>query len=56
MVQPMSKTIRYTLLSIRDLVVSFGPFILLAFTLLALAYWWLDPNPPKRVTLATGLA
>ena len=56
MVQPMSKTIRYTLLSIRDLVVSFGPFILLAFTLLALAYWWLDPNPPKRVTLATGPA
>lgn len=56
MVQPMSKTIRYTLLSIRDLVVSFGPFVLLAFTLLALAYWWLDPNPPKRVTLATGPA
>ena len=56
MVQPMSKTIRYTLLSIRDLVVSFGPFILLALTLLALAYWWLDPNPPKRVTLATGPA
>ena len=52
----MSKTIRYTLLSLRDLAVSFGPFILLAVTLLALAYWWLDPNPPKRVTLATGPA
>lgn len=56
MVQPMSKTIRYTLLSIRDLAISFGPFILLAVTLLALAYWWLNPNPPKRVTLATGPA
>ncbi len=56
MVQPMSKTIRYTLLSIRDLAISFGPFILLALTLLALAYWWLNPNPPKRVTLATGPA
>ena len=52
----MPKTIRYTLLSIRDLAVSVGPFILLAITLLALAYWWLDPNPPKRVTLATGPA
>ena len=52
----MSKTIRYTLLSIRDLAISFGPFILLAVALLALAYWWLDPNPPERVTLATGPA
>jgi TRAP-type uncharacterized transport system substrate-binding protein len=52
----MSKTIRYTLLSLRDLVVSAGPFVVLAATLLILAYWWLDPNPPKRVTLATGPA
>ena len=52
----MPKTIRYTLLSLRDLVVSIGPFILLAVTLLGLAYWWLDPNPPKHVTLATGPA
>ena len=52
----MSKTIRYTLLSIRDLAVSVGPFALLAIALLVLAYWWLDPNPPKRVTLATGPA
>ncbi|MGH8856795.1 MAG: TAXI family TRAP transporter solute-binding subunit [Polaromonas sp.] len=52
----MPKTIRYTLLSLRDLAVSVGPFVLLAVTLLVLAYWWLDPNPPKRVTLATGPA
>ena len=52
----MSKTIRYTLLSLRDLVVSAGPVIVLAILLLALAYWWLDPNPPKRVILATGPA
>ncbi len=56
MVQRMPKTIRYTLLSLRDLWVSAGPFILLAVALLVLAYWWLDPNPPKRVTLATGPA
>ena len=56
MVTSMSKTIRYTLLSLRDLAISVGPFLLLAVTLLALAYWWLDPNPPKRVILATGPA
>ena len=56
MVIGMSKTIRYTLLSLRDLAVSAGPFIVLAVTLLVLAYWWLDPNPPKRVVLATGPA
>ncbi len=52
----MPKTIRYTLLSLRDLWASAGPFIVLTITLLVLAYWWLDPNPPKRVTLATGPA
>ena len=52
----MPKAIRYTLLSIRDLVISVGPFVFVAIALLALAYWWLDPNPPKRVTLATGPA
>ena len=31
------------------------PFILLALGLLALAYWLLDPTPPKRVVLATGI-
>lgn len=52
----MTQSIRYTLLSLRDLQVSVGPFVLLAVALLALAYWWLDPNPPKHVTLATGPA
>ncbi len=52
----MPKTIRYTLLSLRDLAASVGPFVFLAVALLVLAYWWLDPNPPKRVTLATGPA
>ncbi|OGB31773.1 MAG: C4-dicarboxylate ABC transporter substrate-binding protein, partial [Burkholderiales bacterium RIFCSPLOWO2_02_FULL_66_35] len=33
-----------------------GPFALLTLALLALTYWWLDPNPPKRVVLATGPA
>ncbi len=52
----MPKAIRYTLLSIRDLAISAGPFVFLAVGLLVLAYWWLNPNPPRRVTLATGPA
>ena len=50
------RTLRFTLLSLRDLLVSAGPLVLLTLGLLALAYWWLDPNPPRRVTLATGPA
>lgn len=52
----MTKAIRYTLMSVRDLAISAGPFAFLAVALLVLAYWWLDPAPPKRVTLATGPA
>lgn len=52
----MPRTLRYTLASLRELIVSGGPFIFLTVGLLALAYWWLDPNPPRRVTLATGPA
>jgi TRAP transporter TAXI family solute receptor len=52
----MPSNFRYTLLSLRDLAVSIGPFVLLTLLLLALTYWWLDPNPPKRVVLATGPA
>src|SRR3954462_6805394 len=52
----MPQAIRYTLVSIRDLALSAGPVALVAVALLVLAYLWLDPNPPKRVTLATGPA
>jgi TRAP-type uncharacterized transport system substrate-binding protein len=52
----MPKAIRYTLVSIRDLAVSAGPFAFVAVALLVLAYVWLDPTPPRRVTLATGPA
>jgi len=52
----MPKVIRHTLLSIRELLIAAGPFAVLAVGLLVLAYLWLDPTPPKRVTLATGPA
>lgn len=50
----MPRVIRNTLLSIRDLIITAGPFVLLALVLLAGAYFLLDPAPPKRVVLATG--
>ena len=43
----MSKTIRYTLLSLRDLAVSAGPFVVLAIALLVVAYAWLTPTHPS---------
>lgn len=52
----MPAALRLTLLSLRDLLVSAAPFVLLAVLLLTLAYWWLDPMPPRRITLATGPA
>ncbi|MBS0451113.1 MAG: ABC transporter substrate-binding protein [Proteobacteria bacterium] len=52
----MPKTLKLILLSIRDLLVSIGPVAFIVVGLLVLAYWWLDPQPPKQVTLATGPA
>ena len=50
----MPNALRHTLLSFRDLLATFGPFVVLALALLALAYWVLDPTPPNKVVLATG--
>lgn len=52
----MPQAFRNTLLSLRDLLLSAGPLAFLAVGLVALAYWWLNPTPPRQVTLATGPA
>ena len=52
----MPKPLKLVLLSIRDLVASLGPVVFLVIGLLVAAYWWLDPQPPRHVTLATGPA
>ena len=52
----LPKTLQHSLVSLRELAHSAGPLILLAVILLALAYWLLDPTPPKKVRLATGPA
>ena len=51
---PMPRAFRHALVSVRDLAVTAGPFALLALALLALAFWFLDPTPPRRVVLLTG--
>lgn len=50
----MPRSIRNTLLSVRDLIAAAGPFAVLALLLLTGAYFLLDPAPPRRVVLATG--
>jgi TRAP-type uncharacterized transport system substrate-binding protein len=50
----MRDPIRVTLLSFRDLFATAVPFIALAAALLGVAYWLLDPTPPRQVVLATG--
>jgi TRAP-type uncharacterized transport system substrate-binding protein len=47
---------RDLLVGVRTALSTSAPFLLLAAALIALAYWMLDPNPPRRVTLATGVA
>ena len=51
---PLISRVRLILLPLRELLASVGPVVLVTLGLLALAYWWLAPNPPKRVVLATG--
>src|SRR5512144_2377711 len=50
----MPQVLRHTLLSVRDLLVTAGPFIAIALVLMVVAYIALDPNPPNKVVLATG--
>jgi hypothetical protein len=50
----MPKTLRYTLISLKEMLLSGSPIVLITIALLAFTWWWLNPNPPKRVVLATG--
>jgi TRAP-type uncharacterized transport system substrate-binding protein len=50
----MRRALRDTLVSVRELALTFGPFVLLAVLLLAGAFLLLKPTPPKHVVLATG--
>lgn len=44
----------FSIVSLRDLVVATGPTILMVAAAVVLAYWWVDPAPPRTLRLATG--
>jgi TRAP transporter TAXI family solute receptor len=46
---------RVTFTALREYASTAAPFVLLGAALLVLAYWALDPTPPRRLTLATGV-
>lgn len=44
----------FSIVSLRDLVVASGPTVLAVLAALLLAYWWVDPAPPRSLRMATG--
>lgn len=50
----MSKILKFTQFSLRDLFVASAPTIALIVGVCLLAYWLVDPAPPRTVRLATG--
>src|SRR3981189_3028034 len=50
----MARILRETMLQIRELGLTWGPLILIAVAALVGSYLLLDPQPPKRVTIAIG--
>lgn len=50
----MPKILKFTQFSLRDFLVAAGPAALAIVITCVLAYWLVDPSPPKRVTLSTG--
>src|SRR4051812_4777821 len=50
----MPRVVRETLISIRDLVLTWGPLIALTIAALIAAYVLLDPAPPHHAVLSIG--
>ena len=50
----MSKILAFSRFSIRDFLAAAGPTLLLIAAVCALAYWLVDPAPPRQVRLSTG--
>jgi uncharacterized protein len=50
----MSKILKFTRFSLRDFIVTAGPAALAILITCLVAYWLVDPSPPKRVVLSTG--
>ncbi|MBV8032174.1 MAG: C4-dicarboxylate ABC transporter substrate-binding protein [Betaproteobacteria bacterium] len=50
----MPRIVRETLVSLRDLLATWGPLFLITLAALVLAYWWLKPEPPRHAVLGVG--
>ncbi len=50
----MTRVRQFSIVSLRDLLVASGPTLLAAIAVAVLAYLWVDPAPPRRLTIATG--
>ena len=50
-----SFSLRHALHTLRDLLATAAPFVLVAVALIVAAYLVLDPTPPRKVVLATGV-
>ena len=50
----MSRILKFTRFSVRDLALTAGPTLALIAAVCLAAYWLVDPTPPHRVSLATG--
>ena len=51
----MPRLLRFSLVSVRDLLTTFGPVLVLVVVLLWVAFIAIDPTPPRTVTMATGV-
>ncbi len=45
---------QFSIVSLRDLLVASGPTLLAVIAVAVLAYIWVDPAPPRKLTMATG--
>ncbi|HEY0846722.1 MAG TPA: TAXI family TRAP transporter solute-binding subunit [Noviherbaspirillum sp.] len=50
----MPRILKFSRFSIRDLLVAAGPAVIAVAVTSLLAYWLVDPAPPRKVTLSTG--
>lgn len=50
----MPKILKFSRFSVRDFFVAAGPAVIAVVVTCLLAYWLVDPAPPKNVTLSTG--
>ena len=52
--QAMSAILKFTSFSLRDLLVTAGPTLLVIGLVCGVAYWLVDPSPPSHITISTG--